>query len=537
MDFAPEDLPTDYNQLLVLTRLLIAELKDTKALVLILRGQIAKLERIAFGRRSEKVTLDLAQLRLLLGDLEGPSLRDDQDGHVVASVMADNDDRADNDTDTATRRPATPRPRKPFPADAPCETIMHPVCACPDCGGTRLHKVGEDRRKVMERIPATVKIIEHVRPRMRCRDCDATRQAPPPALPIERAMVGPAFLAHIATSKYLDHIPLNRQSQILARSRVQLSRQTLMNYTSGIARLCAPLAELIGEHVFAGDAFHIDDTPMWVLDRERSRTREGRMWCAVRDERPWGGPAPPAAWYAHAASKGDGTVLDILEGANGLMHADGDTRYHAAYRWRVTGDDGVAVPRLLETGCWAHARRYWWEAWTITKSDGAAEVLAVIGRLFEVERDHLGCTPQVRLEARRRLSAARVARLKTWLDWAVQALSTSSPEYPAVTYMLERWPAFERFLTDGRAELSNNAVERAIRPVVLGRRNYSFMGSDAGGERAAVLYTLLQSAKLNGVDPEAWLTDVLTRIADHPVQRLAELLPWNWSQERSALAA
>lgn len=164
-------------------------------------------------------------------------------------------------------------------------------------------------------------------------------------------------------------------------------------------------------------------------------------------------------------------------------------------------------------------------------------MLAVIGRLFEVERDHLRCTPQVRLEARRRLSAARVARLKAWLDWAVQALSTSSPEYPAVTYMLERWPAFERFLTDGRAELSNNAVERAIRPVVLGRRNYSFMGSDAGGERAAVLYTLLQSAKLNGVDPEAWLTDVLTRIADHPVQRLAELLPWNWSQERSALAA
>lgn len=537
MIFDHENLPADYEGLLVLTHTLIDVLKDRDAIVLLLRSQIAKLERIAFGRRSEKVTIDLAQLRLMLGDLEGPSLHDGTGTDVPA---AGNDDARSGHADgasTGTKRPATPRPRKPLSEHLPHEMVIHPVCACPECGSKRLHKVGEDRRKVVERIPATLKIIEHVRPRMRCRDCDAARQAPPPALPIERAMVGPALLAHIAVSKYLDHLPLNRQTQILARSGVHLSRQTLMNYVAKIAILCAPLADLIGEHVLAGDAFHIDDTPMWVLDRERPRTREGRMWCVLRDERPWGGPAPPAAWYAHAHHRGDGTVLKILDQAHGLMHADGDPRYYAAYRWSVTGDDGIAVPQLLETGCWAHARRCWWEAWTVTKSEGAANVLAIIAKLFEVEREYRGLAPQIRLEARQRRSAHRVVKLKAWLDWAAQALSTNAPEYQAVTYMLDRWAAFERFLTDGRAELSNNAVERAIRPVVLGRKNYGFMGSDAGGERAAVLYTLLQSAKLSGIDPEAWLTDVLTRIADHPVKQLAELLPWNWRPERSALAA
>ncbi len=536
MDFDPEDLPTDYDQLVALTRALIAAIRDKEALVLLLRHQIAGLERLAFGRRSEKVTLELAQLRLMLGDLEGPSLEAEV-VELAASSASDANPVANghDDVTAGVKRPGTPRPRKPLPA--PDEVIMHPVCTCPECGGRRLHKVGEDRRRIVERVPAVVKVIEHVRPRMRCRDCDATRQAPPPSLPIERAMVGPAFLANVATAKFLDHIPLNRQAQILLRSGVTFSRQTLTNYVAGIARLCAPLAELIGEHVFAGDAFHIDDTPMWVLDREQARTREGRMWCAVRDERPWGGRAPPAAWYAHAPTKGDGTVLEILDGAHGLMHADGDTRYLAAYRWTVADATGEPVPQLLETGCWSHARRYWWEAWVTTRSDGAANVLAIIGKLFEIERDHRGCPPAVRLDARQRLAAPLVARLRIWLDWAAQALSTVAPEYKAVTYMMERWDAFGRFLTDGRAELSNNAVERSIRPVVLGRRNYGFMGSDAGGERAAVLYTLLQSARLNGVDPEAWLTDVLSRISDLPISRLAELLPWAWQPERSARAA
>lgn len=536
MDFDPEDLPTDYDQLLALTRMLISVIKDKEALVLLLQHQIARLERLAFGRRSEKATLELAQLRLMLGDLERPSLDEDDVTDGASCVGNDNFDANErDDTKLGEKRPATPRPRKHLPE--PSEVVVHPVCNCPECGSHRLHKVGEDRRRIVERVPAVVKVIEHVRPRMRCRDCDATRQAPPPSLPIERAMVEPAFLANVATSKYLDHIPLNRKAQILLRSGVTFSRQTLMNYVAGIAKLCAPLADLIGEHVFAGDAFHIDDTPMWVLDRERSRTREGRMWCAVRDERPWGGRAPPAAWYAHAASKGDGTILEILDGAHGLMHADGDPRYQAAYRWTVTDDAGEAVPQLLETGCWSHARRYWWEAWVITRSDAAANVLAIIGKLFEVERDHRGCSPGTRLAARQRLSEPLVARLKIWLDWAAEALGTVAPEYKAVSYMMERWEAFTRFLADGRAELSNNAVERSIRPVVLGRRNYGFMGSDAGGERAAILYTLLQTARLNDVDPEAWLTDVLSRIADLPVSRLAELLPWAWKLERSARAA
>lgn len=536
MDFDPEDLPTDYNQLLALARMLIATIRDNEAMVLLLRHQIAKLERLAFGRRSEKVTLELAQLRLALGDLEGPSLEESTVGAPVPDAGNDNpvtDKR--HGAAPSEKRPATPRPRKPLPD--PDEVIVHPVCACPECGGRRLHKVGEDRRRIVERVPAVVKVIEHVRPRMRCRDCDATRQAPPPSLPIERAMVGPAFLAHVAVSKFIDHIPLNRQSQILLRSGVTFSRQTLMNYVAGTARLCAPLADLLGEHTLAGDAFHIDDTPMWVLDRERARTREGRMWCVVRDERPWGGSAPPAVWYAHAASKGDGTISEILGNARGLMHADGDTRYHAAYRWTVADDAGEPVPQLLETGCWSHARRYWWEAWMITKSDAAANVLAIISKLFAVERDHRGCPPAVRLAARQRLAEPLVARLKVWLDWAIGALSSIAPEYKAVVYMTERWDAFRRFLTDGRAELSNNAVERSIRPVVLGRRNYGFMGSDAGGERAAVLYTLLQTARLNGVDPEAWFTDVLTQIADLPVSRLPELLPWVWKREQLARAA
>lgn len=227
----------------------------------------------------------------------------------------------------------------------------------------------------------------------------------------------------------------------------------------------------------------------------------------------------------------------ILADASGFMHADGDTRYHQVYDWRVAGPDGDEIPRLYETGCWAHARRRFMEAWQSTSSQGAGEVLAVMAKLFETERACKGSPPEERLAMRLKYSAHRVARLKIWLDWAYAAGSTAMPVHDAVNYMLERWLAFERFLTDGRVEMTNNAAERAIRPVVLDRRNYGFMGSDAGGERAAILYTLVQTARLNKIDPEAWLTDVLTRIADHPAHRLAELLPWNWQPARAEQAA
>lgn len=519
---APGGLSGLYQLVLALVR----QLQLCHLMLLQLKQRNAVLERTLFGRRSERLRpVSSAQLSFAF-EAQQTLVPQAKEAPAAGQTGGDNGDRPDG---PPRKRRSSPRPRKPFPADLPREVVEHRIGACPDCGGTCLSQVGEDRREVLEFIPAAFKIIEHVRPRLRCRDCQTTAQAPPPALPIARAMVGPALLAHVIVAKYGDHAPLHRQSVIYARQGVALSRQLLSNHLKALAPLLARLSARIGAHVLAGDVFHIDDTRLPVL--EKQRTREGRLWCVVRDERPWNGPAPPAAFYHHAPNKAQAELETLLQHARGYMQADADTRYTRLYAETVNSD-GTAAPRLREVACWAHARRRFFDAWVATGSEAAREVLALMAKLFAVEARIRGCPPALRRSARRHLAKPRLDKLHRYLLWAQETGSTAMPLADGVNYMLGRWEAFVRYVQDGRLEMTNNAAERALRMPVTGRKNWSFVGSDAGGARAAVYFTLVETCRLNGIDPEAYLRDIIARIADHPVNRLDELLPWVWAAQR-----
>lgn len=505
------EIPTDPDALRAFTLALCAELQAKDVFIDKLKMRIAVLERTEFGRRSEKMNEDLRQLRLLLEGAEGaPSLETENGAPIELSS---------SDRETGSRT------RKPLGEHLPRETVEHPVTLCPHCGGSRFCQRGVDRREVLEYVPACFKVVEHIRPRMSCRSCERMVQMPMPPLPIERGRPGPALLAHVVVSKYADHLPLNRQSTIYARAGVHLSRQVLAGWLTKLDQLLQPLADAIGVHARGGPVFHIDDTKMPILEKGRHRTREGRLWCVVRDERPWSGEAAPAAFYRHAKGRSREDPERLVDDCSGYMHADADQRFTRIYN-DTTDDES----RLKEVACWAHARRRFYDAWKETGSDGAHQVLELMGKLFALEADHRGSSPGERLAARQATAVPLLEKLKAFLTWARDAGSTIMPMHDATRYMLDRWDAFARYTTDGRLEMSNNAAERAIRPTVIGRKNYMFCGSDAGAERAASFYTIIESTKMNGLDPEAYLGDIIARIGEHPINRIDELLPWNWRQ-------
>lgn len=513
------NLPSDPAELRVFAMAMCDELYAKTLYIEKLKARVAVLVRARFGRSSEKVNREIEQLQLLIGELE-------QDVQPMAEDEAATDSVEDTTSVTAAEPARSPRARKPLPAHLPREIVEHEAGrSCPHCGGARFSRVGEDRRDVLEYVPSHFKIVEHVRPKLSCRACERIFQAPMPALPIERGRPGPALLAHVLVSKFCDHLPLNRQSVIYARSGIDLDRKVLTGWMSAMMVALQPLAEAIASHARAGPVFHIDDTRMPVQQRGLHKTREGRLWCLVRDERPWSGPAPPAVVYRHAEGRSRSDPEKLVDGCRGYMHADADHRFKQIYLDR-TDDDEL---RLREVACWAHARRRFYEAWVGTGSPGAKQVLDLMGELFAIEAENRGRSPEERLAARRQRSRPLIEKLKLFLDWAQAHGSTIMPVADGVNYMLERWDAFARYATDGRLEMSNNAAERAMRSPVLGRRNYLFVGSDAGGDRAAVFYTIIMTAKMNGLDPEAYLTDIIARIGDHPANRIDELLPWNWA--------
>jgi transposase len=479
-----------------------------------LKMQLAVLRRARFGRSSEKLDREIEQLELAIGDLE--------------------EGEAENGAGRgAETRPAgvaaLPRPhknmpvRRSLPEHLPRERIDHPTaCACPQCGGTRLTCIGADEREVLEYVPSHFKVIVHVRPKMSCRDCETITQPPLPSLPIERGMPGPGLLAHVIVSKYCDHLPLHRQSVIYARSGVEIDRSTMADWVGQMAFLLHPLAEAIAAHVRAGETLHADDTPVPVLDPGRGETKTGRLWVAVRDERTWGSRAPPAAYYQYAPDRKAARAEALLRGCRGYLHADAYAGFRSLYEPKTVAG---AAP-LIEVGCWAHARRKIFEVHAATDSPRAHELLEHIGRLFAIEAEIKGRCAQERLAIRRQQSAPLLAGLKKRFEETLAQVSAKSSLAEAIRYTTSRWPAMTRFVTDGRLDICNNAAERAMRPIALGRHNWTFAGSDAGGERAALMYTLIETAKLNGLDPEAYLRQVIGCIADHPANRITELLPW-----------
>jgi transposase len=477
-----------------------------------LKLRLAKLLRKRFGASSEKLRTAIEQLELILGDLEE---------QIAETAPAEaQQPAAPEPAGIARRKPA----RRPLPEHLPRKTEEHPApCACPKCGGM-LHRLGEDVTEVLDYVPAVFRVIRHVRPKLSCRGCDSIAQAPAPSLPIHRGLATPALLAHVLVAKYADHCPLYRQAEIYARGGVELDRSTLADWVGQTARLMRPLVDAIGTHVMAADRVHADDTTVPVLEPGLGKTSTGRLWCYVRDDRPFAGQAPPAVQYRYSPDRKGEHPRTHLEQFRGILQADGYQGYARLY------DRGVT-----EAACMAHARRKFFDVYKSDKSPLANEALQRIAALYAIEATIRGRTAEARLAVRAEQSAPLFADLKDWMEQTLPRISGKSDLAGAIRYALSRWDALTLVLRDGRVCLDNNAAERAMRPIPLGRKNWLFAGSDAGGERAAAIYSLTETAKLNGLDPEDYLRQVLERIADHPVKRVHELLPWNLAGVRDRL--
>jgi transposase len=477
------------------------EIENLKLLIL-------KLRRMQFGRKSEKLDRQIEQLELRLEDLESTQ---------TASAPPPNDVQPQT---AAVCMPGRRPARRPLPDHLPRETHTHQPeqTTCPECGGT-LRQFAEDVSELLEFVPARFKVIRIVRPKLSCAGCAHIVQAPAPSRPIDRGLAGPGLLAHVLVSKFADHLPLYRQAEIYERSGLELDRSTLADWVGEASGLLAPLVDALRRYVLAASKLHADDTPVPVLAPGTGKTKTGRLWTYVRDERPCGDSSPPAVWFAYSPDRKGEHPQRHLQDFHGTLQADAFAGFNALYEDASRG--------ICEAACMAHVRRKFYDLEQAHASPIAAEALRRIAELYTIENEIRGRPPDERKQTRQTRARPLLDSMHQWLNSMLGKLSKKSAVASAIHYALGRWPALLRYCDDGRVEIDNNAAERALRAVVLGRKNYLFAGSDSGGERAASIYSLIGTAKLNGLDPEAYLRDVLTRIADHPINRVGELLPWS----------
>jgi transposase len=468
---------------------------------------ILKLKRMQFGPSSEKLSEHIEQLELRLEDLEI--------NRANAPVPAVLQSRV------ASVKPA----RRPLPAELPRETrTLEPQeTDCPDCGG-QLDFLGEDVSEMLEYVPARFKVIRTVRPKFNCTRCDCIVQEPAPHRPIDRGIAGPGLLAHVLVAKYSDHLPLYRQSEIYAREGVELDRSTLADWVGGVSRTLEPLVNALRQYVLDATKLHGDDIPVPVLAPGNGKTKTGRLWTYVRDDRPAGSPDPPAVWFAYSPDRKSEHPANHLATFRGTLQADGYAGFNRLYE----------KGKIIEAACWAHARRKFNDLYEAHASPIAKEALDRIAALYVIEKEIRGRPPDERQQIRNTHARPLLESLHDWLKASLSRLSRKSEVKLAIQYALGRWTQLLRYCGDGQLEIDNNAAERSLRAVALGRKNYLFAGSNTGGERAAAIYSLIGSAKLNGMDPEAYISDVLARIADHPINRIDELLPWNVPVSRNS---
>ncbi len=498
---ATQNLPDEPAELKQLVSTLASELKSRDILIEKLKHQLAGMRRHRFGSSSEA----LDQLALTLEDEEIATSAQDHANAVEADRLA---------------APKGKPKRKPLPDHLPRnETVLSAGDACGHCGG-KLKLLGDDVTEELEYIPGRFVVNRIVRPRMACLCCETIHQAALPSRPIERGRPGPGLLAHVLVSKYGDHSPLYRQSQIFRREGIDLDRSTLADWVGKSTALLEPLADAIARHVLKGQAIFADDTPVKMLAPGSGKTKTARLWAYVRDERPWAGEAHPAAWYQFSPDRKGARPREHLANYKGSMHADGYAGFNDLYR----------AGKVTEVACMAHIRRKFVDVHTSQGSAIAEEAIKRIAILYGIEKDARGRPPDERVKIRQRKSKPVFDDLEAWLHAQLTRISGKSPLAGAIRYALTRMKKLRPWLDHGFLELDNNTAERSMRPIALGRKNYLFMGSEGGGKAAAIAYTLVETAKLSGVDPQAWLTSVLGRIADHKITRIDELLPWRYAQ-------
>lgn len=499
---SPSNLPDEPDELKQLVGTLTSEVKSQALLIEKLKHQLAGMRQQRFGASSEA----LDQLQLTLEDEE-----------VAQAAERAEEPAAIPDTEAEPK--AQPK-RKPLPDHLPRqEQVLSPGESCGNCGGT-FKMLGQDVTEELEYVPGRFLVNRIVRPRMACACCETIQQAPMPSRPIERGRPGPGLLAHVLVSKYADHLPLYRQSQIFERDGIDLPRSTLTDWVGQSTALLEPLADAIRKHVLSGQSIFADDTPVNMLAPGSGKTKTARLWAYARDERPWAGDGHPACWYQFSPDRKGVRPNKHLLDYEGFMHADGYAGFNDLYR---TG-------KITEVACMAHVRRKFVD---VHKSQGSAiaeEAIKRIAKLYRIEKEVRGQPPDERWMARQSQSKPMFDDLEMWLHAQLTKISGKSPLAMAIRYALTRMKKLRPWLDCGFLELDNNAAERSMRPIALGRKNYLFMGSERGGKSAAIAYTLIETAKLNGVDPQAWLTDTLARIADHKINRIDELLPWLYAQ-------
>lgn len=527
MPLDPSELPDDVATLKALLVAASLKVDDLDAEIENLKLTIAKLQHDTHGKSSERTSVLMEQLQLQLGELVERRAQETVADEIAAAqspspVAGAGPDPGSPATNPERRKPA----RRPLDPKLPRERRVEPnPTSCPCCGG-KLRKLGEDVTEMLERVPASWKVIQIVREKMTCRSCERITQPPAPSHPIARGGAGPQLLAEMLFGKYGAHQPLNRQSAIFAGEGVELDVSTMADRVGACTATLMPLYDAIEKHVHSAERLHVDDTPVPVLAKNQCRT--GRLWTHVRDDRPFGGCAAPAAVYYYSTTREGVHAERQLAKYTGICQADAYSGFNGLFV------EGRHPGPIVEAACWAHSRRKFFELARLRKMPIAIEAVQRIDALFAIERDINGKSPTERKSVRQARSKPLIESFETWLRSERKKLSSKGPLAKAIDYQFNHWAAFIRFLDDGRVCLSNNAAERSIRGIAVGRRNWTFCGSDSGGHRAAVMYTLIESAKLSGVDPKAWLADVLARIADHPAQQIGALLPWNWKAERDA---
>lgn len=491
-------LPDDPEELRSFTARLLAEVKAQAILIEKLRHQLAGHRAHRFGASSE--TAEQLQLALETSEIAAAAM-------TARLRLPDVEEKGQ------------PK-RRPIPDHVPRMVVeISPTAdACADCGG-QLRRIGEDVTEELEYVPGRFIVNRIVRPRLACACCERFVQAPLPSRPIERGRPGPGLLAHVLVSKYADHLPLYRQSQIFERDGLDLNRSTLADWVGKSTALLEPLADAIGRHVLAAEAIFVDDTPVSMLAPGTGRTQTARLWTYARDERPWGGSAPPAALYRFSGDRKGQHPKDHLARFCGWMHADGYAGFEDLYR------SGA----IREVACMAHVRRKFVDIHRSQASPIAEEAIQRIAKLYAVEKQVRGSPPDRRVELRQVGAAPVFDDLEAWLARQLTRISGKSPLAAAIRYALARMERMRPYLAHGILELDNNAAERAMRAVALGRKNYLFVGSEAGGKAAAIAYTLIETAKLNGVDPQAWLANTIARTPDYKITKVDDLLPWRWN--------